>query len=59
MNLGPHVAFIVSAYAASAAIVAALLLWVALDRIRLRRTLEQLEGKGITRRSERTGEVKP
>jgi heme exporter protein D len=58
MNLGPHAAFIVTAYGAAGAIVAALILWVAIDRIRLRRTIEELEGKGITRRSERAGEVK-
>ena len=59
MNLGPHAAFIVAAYGTAGAIVAVLILWVALDRIRLRRTIDELEGKGITRRSERPGEVKP
>jgi heme exporter protein D len=59
MNLGPHAAFIVSAYAAAIAIVAVLILWVALDRRRLRRTIEDLEAHGITRRSERSNEETP
>ena len=57
MNLGPHAAFIVMSYAAAFAIVAALVLWVALDRRHLRRTMEELEGQGVTRRSERSGEA--
>jgi heme exporter protein D len=65
MNLGPHAAFIVTSYAAAAAIVGVLILWVALDRRHLRRTMEELEGQGVTRRSERAAdsdrasEVKP
>ena len=59
MNLGPHAAFIVSAYAAAIAIVAVLILWVALDRRRLRRTIEDLEAHGVTRRSERGNEETP
>ena len=58
MNLGQHAAFIVSAYAAAVAIVAVLILWVALDRRRLRLAIEELEGQGITRRSDIAGEVK-
>jgi heme exporter protein D len=56
MNLGPHAAFIVSAYGAAIAIVAVLILWVALDRRRLQRTIDDLEAHGITRRSERGNE---
>ncbi len=59
MNLGPHAAFIVASYAAAVAIVGVLVLWVALDRRHLRRTMEELEGQGVTRRSDRAGEVKP
>ena len=65
MNLGPHAVFIVISYAAAVAIVAVLVLWVALDRRHLRRTMEELVGQGVTRRSERAGdperasEVKP
>ncbi len=56
MNLGPHAAFIVSAYVAAIAIVAVLILWVAIDRRHLRRTIEDLEAHGVTRRSERGNE---
>jgi len=50
MSLGPHAAFIVSAYAAALVIVMALIAWVALDRRYLTRMLEELEAQGITRR---------
>ena len=40
MSLGPHAAFIVSAYAAALVIVMALIAWVALDRRYLTRMLE-------------------
>jgi len=55
MDLGPHAAFIVTAYAAAVAIVAGLVLWVVLDRRHLTRTLEDVEAQGITRRSRRAG----
>jgi heme exporter protein D len=53
MNLGPHADFIIGAYAAATLIAAALIAWVAIDRWRLRRTLDALEAQGVTRRSER------
>ena len=53
MNLGPHAAFIVIAYAAAVAIVGVLIVWVVLDRRHLRRTLADLEAQGVTRRSDR------
>jgi heme exporter protein D len=59
MNLGPHAAFIVSAYAAAAAIVALLIAWVGIERWRLARALDELEAHGATRRSERAGKDKP
>ncbi len=59
MDLGPHAAFIVTAYAAAIAIVAGLFVWVALDRRNLARALDRLEAQGITRRSERASEEKP
>jgi heme exporter protein D len=58
MDLGPHAAFIVISYAAAIAIVAALVVWIMLDRRRLTRELQELESQGILRRSERTGEHK-
>ncbi|MGA7489474.1 MAG: heme exporter protein CcmD [Xanthobacteraceae bacterium] len=59
MHLGPHAAFIVTAYAAAAAIVAGLVLWVVLDRLQLTRALDTLEAKGFSRRSGRASEEKP
>ena len=52
MNLGPHADFIVGAYAAAIAIIGILVAWVLIDRWRLGRTLDELESRGITRRSE-------
>jgi heme exporter protein D len=56
MNLGPHVAFIVTAYAAAIAIVAGLVVWVVLDRRHLTRMLAALEAQGFTRGSGRANE---
>lgn len=53
MNLGPHAAFIVTAYAAAIAIVVGLIVWVVLDRRHLTRMLAALEAQGVTRRSGR------
>jgi heme exporter protein D len=53
MDLGPHAAFIVGAYAVAILIVAALISWVLIDNRRQRQILSELEAKGITRRSER------
>ena len=53
MNLGPHVA----AYGIAVLVVAALIGWVALDHRAQKRSLERLEARGITRRSERTVET--
>jgi heme exporter protein D len=56
MNLGPHAAFIMSAYVTAIAIVAGLIVWVVLDRRQLTRMLDALEAQGLTRRSGRTNE---
>ena len=55
MDLGPHAAFIVGAYAVALVIVAALVGWVLIDNRRQRQILSDLEAKGITRRSETRG----
>jgi heme exporter protein D len=52
MELGPHAAFIVSAYAVAALIVVIMIAWVALDHRRQARALAELEARGVTRRSE-------
>jgi heme exporter protein D len=51
MDLGPHAAFIVLAYVAASAIVAALVVWVVVDYRRQLRVLRKLEAEGIVRRS--------
>ena len=56
MTLGPHAAFIVTAYAAAIAIVAGLIMWVVLDRRHLTRMLGEFEARGVTRRSEHSSE---
>jgi heme exporter protein D len=56
MNLGPHAAFIVVAYAMAALVVVLLIGWIAVDHIAQRRRLAKLEAQGVTRRSERAVE---
>jgi heme exporter protein D len=51
MNLGPHAAFILAAYAAAVAVVAGLVAWVVLDFRAQKRVLGDLESHGVTRRS--------
>jgi heme exporter protein D len=53
MDLGPHAAFIVAAYAVAFAIVLLLIVWVLLDYRAQRRILADLDARGIQRRSER------
>jgi heme exporter protein D len=53
MNLGPHAAFIITAYVAAIAIVAGLIAWIVLDRRHLSRILDDFEAQGISRRSAR------
>ena len=59
VNLGPYAAFIVTAYAAALVIVAGLIVWIMLDRRHLIRVIEEIEARGITRRSEGSSEEKP
>jgi heme exporter protein D len=51
MNLGPHAAFIVIAYGAALVVVVLLIAWVWLDHRVQMRKLDELEARGITRRS--------
>lgn len=53
MTLGPHAAFIVTAYVAAIAIVAGLIGWIVVDRRRLSRILDDFDAQGISRRSTR------
>jgi heme exporter protein D len=51
MGATAHIDFIAAAYAAAVIIVAALTAWVMLDYRALRRTLIDLDRRGVTRRS--------
>jgi len=59
MNLGPHADFIIAAYAVAIFVVAAMTAWIVLDYVTQRRILDDLEERGITRRSHRTGKGAP
>ncbi len=59
MNLGPHAAFILAAYAAATVIVGALVAWVLLDYRAQIRKLADLEARGVTRRSDQAKPVSP
>lgn len=49
----PHTGFIVAAYAATAVVLATLVLWVVLDGRAQRRRLADLNARGVKRRSAR------
>ena len=51
MELGPHAAFIVAAYAAGVLVVAALIGWIVADHRAQLRLLAELEQQGAARRS--------
>jgi heme exporter protein D len=56
MEATPHAAFIVTAYAAAIVVVGGLIAWITLDYRTQRRTLSDLELRGVARRSERAKE---
>jgi heme exporter protein D len=51
MELGPYAGFILAAYGAALVVIAALVGWIVIDHRAQRRTLADLEARGITRRS--------
>lgn len=51
MDLGPHTAFILAAYAAVAAGLALLIAWVVTDGRRQQALIDELEARGVHRRS--------
>ena len=55
VNLGPHADFIVAAYAVTVFVIALLIAWVVLDHASQKRSLGDLEERGVTRRSQRNG----
>jgi heme exporter protein D len=50
MELGPHAAFIIAAYAVAMVVIGALILWVIVDHRSQRRILAELEARGLSRR---------
>ena len=52
MELGPHAAFIWASYAVAAGVLAALVAWLGLDGRRQQRLIEELEARGVRRRSD-------
>jgi heme exporter protein D len=54
MDLGPHAAFIWAAYAATTLVLAGLAAWLVLDGRRQQRLVDELEARGVRRRSDRT-----
>lgn len=59
MNLGEHAGFIIGSYAVAVAVVILLFAWVALDFHAQQRILADLEGRGLTRRSQRNEKGEP
>ena len=53
MNLGPHAGFIVAAYAFAIFVVAALIVWVIAEARTQKRTLADLESRGVRRAGEK------
>ncbi len=51
IDLGDHAGFIVASYAVTAAVILGLVFWVRAERGRLSRQLQDLEARGVTRRS--------
>jgi heme exporter protein D len=60
MDLGPHAGFIIAAYLVAAIVVGLLVTWVVADYLAQKRTLADLDRRGISRRSAepRTSQIK-
>ncbi|MEA2934725.1 MAG: heme exporter protein [Variibacter sp.] len=55
MQLGPHASFILAAYAVAGIIVLGLIAWAMTDYRTQQRQLAELEQRGVSRRSVRSG----
>jgi heme exporter protein D len=53
MDFGPHAGFIWASYLVVAAVLSMLVAWLVIDGRRLQRLLDELEARGVRRRSER------
>jgi heme exporter protein D len=49
--LGDHASFILAAYAGSALVLGALVAWITLDGRTVRRSLDEMDARGVRRRS--------
>ncbi len=59
MSLGPHAPFIVTSYLLVAAVISALIGWIAIDYRRQKQRLGEFDSMGVTRRSGRsTSEIR-
>ena len=54
MDLGKHAVFIWASYGAVAIVLAALIIWLIADGRRYRKALDDLEARGVKRRSQRS-----
>lgn len=52
MDLGPHAGFILASYAAVAAVIGGLVAWLVYDGVRQSRALQDLDARGVKRRSQ-------
>jgi heme exporter protein D len=53
MDLGPHAAYIWAAYGVVALALATLTVWLVFDGRRMQRLVDELESRGVRRRSQR------
>jgi heme exporter protein D len=58
MDLGPHAAFIWASYATVTVVLAGLVGWLVLDGRRQQRLIDELESRGVRRRSHRGTEAR-
>jgi heme exporter protein D len=58
MDLGPHAAFIVASYAIVAIVMVGLVAWLVVDGRRQQRILDELEARGVRRRSRGEGSTR-
>lgn len=58
MDLGPHAAYIWASYTVVAVVLAVLIGWIVFDGRRQQRLLDELESRGVRRRSNRGTEAR-
>jgi heme exporter protein D len=57
MDLGPHAAYIWASYTVVAVVLAVLIGWIVFDGRRQQRLLDDLESRGVRRRSSRDNQA--